>query len=1257
MAIQIPRHFHCICVLVFLSNAALLTASLHGAAPPNQNGNELPSEKQLPGDHRSVQEPTGASSLPSENALPGNETPRGLPSDDPQPTAPAIPPESMLPGQSVTQPDEPKVTAPDKPDAANADGGNRVAENPGADQFDENALGEDRPILRLNYDAPTGQLRCLELSPDGRRMISGGEGKDVQVWIRDPREATRWVHQRTIRWQVWRGPRGAIHDAAFTRNANGNALVAIAGYGAMGGTGEIWVCGADDGKRVRTLVDYDNAHRQAIDQLAWSSDAAQLASADLSGALVVWRPDPTTGIWKPKRWVDDDAATFGPEIADALKRDWRGDHPIVWSSDHIIHPEFVEFKEQEFVYPTWNLVSRSSIDGSPQTLTTEPIAGLLKDLWISEDGKILAASCFSERRIRLYRFDDSGRWASWKTIQLEGNPLWSVLDARATRLLVATEAKAGDTPRSASIACFRLSDSTTKPVSQITLPENSLAGRFDESSSSIVIAVGPRIQTHPIDDQGRITENASQTLRAPLLPILELVVGKEASPLRVGISRSRDANGDKAITEVFNLDRNTLRQDAVAPADDFLPSQRLQKNWTIAARLDAINKFDWFVDDQKIGPFSLRPDRHGRPTTISTYQGNSNDGDRDGDRLIVGTDGQNGVYVFEVPDPQRKPVEPPKLLRWFRGHTAPVRSTSVTADGRYLFSGGDDGLVFIWNLQNAGDDPRIDRWGATLDTAGVVETIDPAGPLYFRGVRVGDQLTRLQWPDHLGKTQTSAAAEGMLATLAGVSVDTQVVFDFSRQGQPVGQFQMFPAWYPMATLLIDQRRQWAIWTPAGIYNASVTGNRRFGWQVNRGLDEDVDFFTADQFEKTLERPDVMRRLFSAGSLTEAIRQTIGGTAPPDTSAIVNQIRSRPTIRIVTPQPNQTLPDDSMDVRVNVTVPPGHALAGVKAYVDGIPGQETARTPNPSGELEIAWTFVLPHQSRMKLKIIAVTDGGTAAEQTIGLRRDLAQRPADQIDKPQLHVLAVGVGRYRDSNIVSLDFPASATTEIADLFRENASSLYDVTTEQLINSQGTRSLFRIYAEAAVEQLRERVGPDDVVILYLCGHGLKDRRTQKWYFVTADASYRDLMDDQYSDCISMDDLAAFSSLPCRKIAILDSCHSGAIQTSMRSDDLKSALRLLQNDQVITLTASEGDEEAAEVVEEGLGRFTSRLIEGLKGAADRNQDGRVTIGETVDFVSITVAQDARRDAMSQHPTASPIDLIERIDLPLTRVGAHSQ
>ena len=203
---------------------------------------------------------------------------------------------------------------------------------------------------------------------------------------------------------------------------------------------------------------------------------------------------------------------------------------------------------------------------------------------------------------------------------------------------------------------------------------------------------------------------------------------------------------------------------------------------------------------------------------------------------------------------------------------------------------------------------------------------------------------------------------------------------------------------------------------------------------------------------------------------------------------------------------------------------------------------------------------------------------------------------------------------------------------------------------MVNEDATRPLWRVFAQQAAEQLRQTVSPNDLVVMYMCGHGLRDRRTNQWYFVTADARYSDLMNDEYSDCIAFSDLAALAKLPCRKLAILDSCHSGAVQPIMDRNDLKSALRFLQDDVVLTFTASEGDEEAVEESETRQGRFTNQLVLGLQGAADENNDAVVTLQEIVAYVTQTVSEKSARERRSQHPTASPQYLLRTVQLPLT-------
>lgn len=52
---------------------------------------------------------------------------------------------------------------------------------------------------------------------------------------------------------------------------------------------------------------------------------------------------------------------------------------------------------------------------------------------------------------------------------------------------------------------------------------------------------------------------------------------------------------------------------------------------------------------------------------------------------------------------------------------------------------------------------------------------------------------------------------------------------------------------------------WVAWTPEGYYRASPGADNLIGWHVNRGDDQAADFFPAEKFSATFNRPDIVAR--------------------------------------------------------------------------------------------------------------------------------------------------------------------------------------------------------------------------------------------------------------------------------------------------------------------------------------------------------------------------------------------------------------
>jgi hypothetical protein len=108
---------------------------------------------------------------------------------------------------------------------------------------------------------------------------------------------------------------------------------------------------------------------------------------------------------------------------------------------------------------------------------------------------------------------------------------------------------------------------------------------------------------------------------------------------------------------------------------------------------------------------------------------------------------------------------------------------------------------------------------------------------------------------------------------------------------------------------------------------------------------------------------------------------------------------------------------------------------------------------------------------------------------------------------------------------------------------------------------------------------------------------------------------------------------------RIAILDACHSGALTQvkGARPAPLDfEVVREPRADGVAFITSSSASEKAQESAQLGGSFFTHHLVAGLRGAADADRDGRVTLAETYRYAyHRTLATTSETGASPQHPT----------------------
>ncbi len=169
-------------------------------------------------------------------------------------------------------------------------------------------------------------------------------------------------------------------------------------------------------------------------------------------------------------------------------------------------------------------------------------------------------------------------------------------------------------------------------------------------------------------------------------------------------------------------------------------------------------------------------------------------------------------------------------------------------------------------------------------------------------------------------------------------------------------------------------------------------------------------------------------------------------------------------------------------------------------------------------------------------------------------------------------------------------------------------------------------------------------DVVLIAYVSGHG--DERAMR------------LGDSR----LPYDELRALlASIPARvRVLFVDACTSGALIRGKGGRLIKpfaidlEGSRAIEGQVVITSTGP--SEPAQEWEALGGALFTHHLMSALRGAADRNDDGRVTLFEAYSYsYDRTLAASSAAWAGGQHPSHE-IDLRGAGDLVLTRPGGRS-
>jgi|JI9StandDraft_1071089.scaffolds.fasta_scaffold02056_2 WD40 repeat protein len=396
----------------------------------------------------------------------------------------------------------------------------------------------------------------------------------------------------------------------------------------------------------------------------------------------------------------------------------------------------------------------------------------------------------------------------------------------------------------------------------------------------------------------------------------------------------------------------------------------------------------------------------------------------------------------------------------------------------------------------------------------------------------------------------------------------------------------------LAFFLHADKKRWVLWSPEGYYDTSLAGENLIGWHLNRGIEKESDFFSVGKFRDAYYRPDIITRILEVGDSQRAITEANAIRQKKEALPVTKYLPS--VVRILVPPSGKPVKGELVNFMTKIRSPAGLKVKELKVYIDDnlVETYPVNFLPSDSEDLsEFEFQLKVPHKESMNISVVTVTEQGASNPERIIL---LGQQGEEK--KPDLHLLSVGIGKYKDvKNVRALHYSVSDARDFFSIMKKQEGKVYNkVHSEEkyLLTDEGAT---RAKVFELIKEIRTRANStqDNVTMVFLAGHGTSDV-DNRFYFLPHD--YNSSPEEKDSTGLSGSELLTqLSKIKGKVILFVDACYSGSLSSRL------NMIRLLNesNDPdkwFVVFSSSSKFEESLEHRDWQNGAFTKALKEAM-------------------------------------------------------------